>query len=322
MNFIKDKLAGSPDSAAVVELSRVFGTDPAATQAAFALVLDEISRRMERLTLSRGGLADLVRAVGDSHHEAYLKDPRLIGSATMERDGKAILDHVFWSKDRSRGVAARAARQSSISADQIEDMLPSMAALSMAELTRAASGPFDDILRRIPGLDEALKEMQRQSRDGTSGGREDAQANTRPEEAPRTAPQRTGPDRAPAGDLPHQEPLPIPGESMPRPDRGGSRLDDLSDILRRGGFRIPQNSDGGNGSPRGRVPMPDNVPDSFPDGSGGTLYNIIRAVLGALLGFQSRGILSWIIRMVVLRWGWGFLQRILGRVLGRVLVGR
>ena len=320
MNIIKDALAGSSDSMAVQELSRAFGTDPAATRNAFGAVVDELSRRMERLTLSRGGLAELVRAVGDSHHETYLKDPRLIGSANMERDGKAILDHVFWTKDRSRGVAARAARQSGLDAGQIENMLPSMAALSMAELTRAAAGPFDDILRRIPGLDDALKEMQRQA-PGSSGGRgasggfgEDASPQS--SEMPQQWPGNTQTETT-SGGMPHQQPLPIPGEGLPSPDRGGSRYDDLSDILRRGGFRIPGGTGGGGGG--GGFRLPEGLPDSIPGGAGGaaggTLFNIIRTVLGALLGFQSRGLMSWIIRMVVLRWGGKILQQILGRVL-------
>ena len=69
--------------------------------------------------------------------------------------------------------------------------------------------------------------------------------------------------------------------------------------------------------------MPDSIPGNIPGmEGGGALGTLIRAVLGALLGFQSRGVIGWLVRLVVMRWGWGFLQRILGRVLGRVLTGR
>lgn len=329
MNIIKQALAGSTSTNAVSELARIFGTPPDATRAAIASVVDDLASRLERNTLSRGGLAELVRAVGDTHHDAYRRDPSLLRSPGMERDGKAILDHVFWSKDKSRAVAAHAARASGLDAGVVEDMLPSIAALSMAELTHAAAGPFDDILRRIPGLDEALQEMQRQSRGGDAyeprslpgrGSTGDYDTIPRmpdagmPEqrppygESPRHGP---GEGRNTTGGIPEQQPLPVPGE-MRMPDDGSSRYDDLSDILRRGGFKVPG---GGAG-----------LPDSLPGGDGGmvtgTLSNIIRAVLGALLGFQSRGFLGWVIRLIVMRWGWGFLQRVLGRVLGRVLTGR
>lgn len=329
--MIKDALAGSSARPAVAELAKAFGLAPETTRGAVAHVVDELTRRLERHTLSRGGLADLVRAVGDTHHETYLRNPSLIGSRTMEHDGKAILDHILWSKDASRGVAARAARDSGVPAATIENMMPSIAALTMAELTRAAAGPFDDILRRIPGLDEALEEMQRERggtgwserrspRGGSSGDFGAPGESYSPGEPAETLPPARRPDIA-TGELPEQRPLPIPGE-MPSPDRGGSRYDDLSDILRRGGFRIPGGDGGGGGGGGGGIELP----ESLPGGNGGivtgTLYNIVRAVLGALLGFQSRGLLGWLLRLVVLRWGWGFIQRILGRVLGRVLLGR
>ena len=46
---------------------------------------------------------------------------------------------------------------------------------------------------------------------------------------------------------------------------------------------------------------------------GGTLAAIVRSILGSLLGFQNRGVISWIIRMVVFRYGWSILKLILGR---------
>jgi len=293
LQTIKNALAG-PDSPFVDELAKAFGTDASSTQAAVRSVVEQISQRMERLTLSRGGLAELVRAVGDSHHETYLSDPRLIRSKGMETDGKAILDHVFWTKDRSRGVAAQAAKASGLPASSIEDMLPSIAALAMGELTRAAAGPFDDILRRIPGLDETLKRMQDGSGRQTSNARPPEHGNSGNYNRERP--------------LPEQQPLPIPGENIPSPDRGGSRFDDLSDILRRGGFKIP----GGRGG--SQTELPDNLPGN-PSAGGGALYDIFRAVLGALLGFKSSGIMGWLLRLIVYRWGWGFIQRILSRIL-------
>ena len=47
--------------------------------------------------------------------------------------------------------------------------------------------------------------------------------------------------------------------------------------------------------------------------SGNPLWRIVRSVLGSVLGFQSRGIMSWIVRMVVMRWGWSLLRTVLRR---------
>ena len=39
-------------------------------------------------------------------------------------------------------------------------------------------------------------------------------------------------------------------------------------------------------------------------------------LLGGILGFSSRGVIGWIIRLIVVRFGWGLLKRVLGRFLG------
>jgi hypothetical protein len=48
---------------------------------------------------------------------------------------------------------------------------------------------------------------------------------------------------------------------------------------------------------------------------GTSLGQIVRNAIGSVLGFQSKGIMGWIIQLIVLRWGWGFVRRILGRML-------
>ena len=81
-------------------------------------------------------------------------------------------------------------------------------------------------------------------------------------------------------------PFPLPG---PGGSRGGDNpYGDLSDILRRGS----------------------RLPDGAAPGGGG-LWSIVRSVLGSALGFGNRGILGWLIRLVVMRWGWTILRRIL-----------
>ena len=43
---------------------------------------------------------------------------------------------------------------------------------------------------------------------------------------------------------------------------------------------------------------------------GNPLGTSIRDILGSVLGFQSKGFIGWIVRLLILRWGWGFLRRI------------
>jgi hypothetical protein len=51
---------------------------------------------------------------------------------------------------------------------------------------------------------------------------------------------------------------------------------------------------------------------------GSSLWSIVRNVLGSLLGFRSTGIVSWLIRIFLMRYGW----RILRLIFGRMFLGR
>jgi hypothetical protein len=111
-------------------------------------------------------------------------------------------------------------------------------------------------------------------------------------------------------DVGDQRPLPIPGD-RPGLGRSKSPYGDLPDIIRRGGTRVP-----GGGSSR-RPSSPDSGGGiELPQG-GGSLDNIIRDVLGGVVGFQSKGVIGWIIRFILVRWGWNFIQSILRRLLTR-----
>ncbi len=121
-----------------------------------------------------------------------------------------------------------------------------------------------------------------------------------------------------------QSPLPIPGDDVPGMGRHEDNpYGDLSDILRRGGFRLPGGArvPGGQQQPRGgeaRPPSPRDYPEKGSAGGGGDLLgNIIRNVLGSVLGGgRGGGIISWIIRFVILRYAAKFLPAILRRILG------
>ena len=75
---------------------------------------------------------------------------------------------------------------------------------------------------------------------------------------------------------------------MGRPGPINNPYGDLSDVIRRGG--------------------------SAPEAGGGALWKIVRGALGGALGFQSRGILGWLFRMVVMRFGWNILRTVLRRM--------
>src|SRR5262245_63895403 len=94
------------------ELAAAFAVSPSQADALMRSVMPELTWHLQRNTLSRGGLADLVEALGSGHHAAYLSTGKVFGDAAAKADGNAILGHLLGSKDASRALAARAARQS------------------------------------------------------------------------------------------------------------------------------------------------------------------------------------------------------------------
>ncbi|HUS98468.1 MAG TPA: DUF937 domain-containing protein [Hyphomicrobiaceae bacterium] len=238
---------------------------------------------IERNTLSRGGLADFVSALGCGHHEAYLNaSASEFASPVVAADGVAILRHVLGSEEAAGWFARRIARRSGISSSVVESMLPQIAGLTMAGVVHAAG----------PQLDRMAGMLSRRPGDGERASRAWSEA-------------AASPPRGGNAEIPRQEALPIPGESdkgtsrggwQPGDERGRSPFDDLSDVIRR----------------RGPAPS-----EGRPYG-GGNSRSVVRDILGQVLGFQRGGVVSWILRFVLFRVAWPILKSILLRgVTGR-----
>lgn len=256
-----DLLDENVDSAAIDTLAQSFGLSRRETEAVIGSVMPEIARRIERNTLSRGGVADVIAMVGAAGGQGGLA---AIGSDEGRVQGNAFLEQIFGTRDASRSVATRASYASGIGSSIVQAMLPYIASMVMRALSRRLSGGLGDIMSKIPNMPSA----------GT----------------------------APAGTAPAGDGRIGGATQMPKPSGGGAPLPgpegmqtggrnpygDLSDVIRRGGSSA---SLGGN-----------------------PLWRIARNLIGGLLGFQSRGIMGWIMRMVVMRYGWSILRTILRRM--------
>lgn len=349
------------DGRAIANLAHNFGISEQQARTVAETALPELAWALERNTLSRGGLADLMQALGQGHHEQILDTPRAWSDPRVIEDGQAILGHIMGSESKERALTARAAQASGLSGSLIEMLLPILAQMLMGAIARYAKGGLGDILSKLPipggsGTgDGQEKPTPRRSRDdGLPGGRgfelprsevppsggfpmppippssddEPSRGGRGGFEMPWPVPPRRQPDppaenpdfrtggglglprsaTPPAGGYPMPPMPPSPDEARRsgRPDESGGGLPfplpgpgdnnpygDLSDILRRGG----QSTQVGN--PAGE----------------GSLWRMVRNMLGGALGFGSRGIMGWLIQLILVRWGWRLLQRILGRTL-------
>ncbi len=352
-----DILAGAQNGRAIENLARACGVPADRMDAAVKVVAQSFADNIERNTLSRGGLADFVAALGHGHHEYILDNPETLRDPRVRVDGNAILEHVLGPKDRSRALAASAARASGLSEGLVKMLLPIIAQWVMGAIAKWARGSLGDVIARIPGggagdSGERGSDRRRRPSPGDGGF-----------ELPRSEMPTGG---YPLPPIPGGDPEPIPGDERRGGDWSGERsrapspfpLPDPrereSEIARetrwprrmeapnrrswgdRGDFELPRSE-----LPRGPYPMP-----PIPGGSGGGeplplprhednpyggLSDIlrrggrldgapagrsIRDMLGSLLGFGSSGVLGWLLRLLVMRFGWNLLKRILGRVLG------
>jgi hypothetical protein len=311
-------------------LGRQFGLTPEQTDAVLASVLPQLSAGIERNTLSRGGLADLVKALGHGHHAETLDDPRALARPDVAADGTDILGHILGSKDSSRAVAARAAGSTGISEGIIKMMLPILASILMGGLSKGLGGGLGDILGKMGGGPPQSGGApsgfpRRQSSPNPSQGEGGFDLPQMPSGGGMGIPmpdgrrENTGGNSgqwgSQSGDLRGGQafprggsPLPLPGESVPGVQGNADNpFGDLADIIRRG----PSRGGTFGGGQGGGLPAPGL-------GGGGGLWGLVRGLLGGALGFGNRGVMGWILNLIIMRFGWPLLRTILGKVmLGR-----
>lgn len=239
-----------PNGQNLPRLSKNLDLSSEETAAVVRSVLPELRRNLERRTLSRGGLADIIKSLGDAQQEAFLNPDTDLASKPAINHGNDLLGEILETKYQSRAVADRAERETGVSAAKIREMLPRIANVSMGALSRQARPGLEDIFKRLPSFP------------GNKGD---------------VGPRSTNPSSV------NGSPLPLPGDNW----GGGSRnnYDDLSDVLT-----------------RRQRPLQSNP-----------LWDVVRNVIGGAFGFQSKGILSYIIRFVIARYGWTILRMVFGR---------
>lgn len=282
---LETTLQNAQGGAMLKNLATAFGVDPKKAGEAVSVMTDALSQRIERNTLSRGGLADVVDLLTRSDASRILSDPQSLAAPQTQAAGNHILDVLIGDKHISRGIAHRAAKQSGLDEAVLKKMLPTVAEAMIGGLQKETEGIFADRLKGVQGLRSAGGSPLSLPGDELP-----------PVEAERPAPRFPQPGGSGGiGGTIGGSPLPVPGDEIPGVgrNRGGSGggFDNLPDIIRRGGTQVP---------------------------GGGDIGDVIRSILGSLLGFQPRGVFGWILALIFSRWFRG----IIGGILRRIFMGR
>jgi hypothetical protein len=272
----------------IADAARALGLTPSQTKGAVESLLPVLVKGIARNTASRDGLAGLLNALGSGHHQAALQDASTLAKPETLADGQAILGHVLGSRAKADAVAQQAMNDTGVSAGVLQQLLPMLAVFVMGWLYRNSGGILGSVLGSVLG-------------GPSSGSGPSAAPLGRGINLPKM-PGGIGQGGSAAGGGPFGRDV-----GTPAPNRGGGPLS-MPDL-----DRIRRN--------RGDRPVTDNP---FPDlgeivkgGGGGNAAGSIRDILGGLLGFRTNGWLGWIIRFVVLRYGWQILSFVIRRIFMR-----
>lgn len=135
-NPILEMLMNSGGGGSVPQLSRQFGLSEDQTQGALAQLVPAVMSGLQQNTAAEGGIGALLGALTSGNHSQYLDNPELLGQQSTVAEGNGILGHIFGSKEVSRSVAGHAAERTGIGSDIMKQMLPIVATMVMAGLSK------------------------------------------------------------------------------------------------------------------------------------------------------------------------------------------
>ena len=160
-----DMLTQTNNGAAVQQVGQQTGLQPDMAQAAIKALLPAIAGGLQRNVQQPGGLQSLLGALQNGQHEQYLDQPESLAQPNAIADGNAILGHLLGSKDTSRAVAAQAAQKTGLSEQVLKSVLPMVASMAMASLSKQTKRP--DMAGALAGM---LSGQQPQPAQGGIGG--------------------------------------------------------------------------------------------------------------------------------------------------------
>ena len=146
-----EAIAG-PGGKNLARLAQGLNLTPEATTAVLRAVMPELNRNMERETLSRGGLAQIIQHLGNSKQEEYLDDAVDLASPKATDHGNDLLGSILHTKYQSRALADHAEKETGVPADKIRKMLPRIANVSIGALQQQTRSGLEDIFKKMPGF--------------------------------------------------------------------------------------------------------------------------------------------------------------------------
>jgi hypothetical protein len=155
--LMQDALRQAQGRSATDTLVKSYDISPAQAQAVVRTAAPAFAWGLETASLNRGGLADLVEAVGQidkaqTDRAKYLAQANIFHDEDARAHGDRILDLLVGPPDARATLAAYIARRAGVSEDTAAAMLPGFAVLTLATLAGRARGTLGALLAVMPSL--------------------------------------------------------------------------------------------------------------------------------------------------------------------------
>jgi hypothetical protein len=135
---------------AVDSLAASFNVSQAQAEAVMRAVAPELAWALETRSLCRGGLADLVEAVGRIDRAPYLNGSDVFLDVAARAEGDKLVTLLLG--DSKSALATKVARHTRLGEPLVASMLPGLAVLTVAALAGRARSTLGALLLRMPPL--------------------------------------------------------------------------------------------------------------------------------------------------------------------------
>ena len=137
---ISDSLLSNKNSEAIREIARQFNLSEEQARNAIGSLIPSVSRGLQHHSKEDIGVNDILDALNKGQHGKHLDEPERLVKKEATQEGNSILGHIFGSKDVSRNVANDAAEKTGLGRSLLKKMLPIVASMVMASLSKKVFG--------------------------------------------------------------------------------------------------------------------------------------------------------------------------------------
>ena len=149
---MQDALRQAQGRSAADTLVKSYDISLAQAQAVVRAAAPVFAWGLETVSLNRGGLAELVEAVGQIDKAKYQDSRNIFHDEAARAHGNRMLDLLIGPADARSMLAAHIARRAGVGEDTVAAMLPGLAVLTLATLASRVRSTLGALLAAMPSL--------------------------------------------------------------------------------------------------------------------------------------------------------------------------